>query len=67
MNFKGMSTKPRDMYAKSSLEFANIVAGALVFRPFISGRSIDMSVFAAGIIITLGLHIGAYYFSKEVS
>jgi ABC-type arginine transport system permease subunit len=44
---------------------ANIVAGALVFGQFISGRSIDVSVFAAGIIITLGLHIGAYYFSKE--
>jgi hypothetical protein len=62
-----MTDEQRDMFAKGSVDLANIVAGALVFGQFISDRPLYIWTFILGIIMACIFYLVAYRFSRKVA
>ena len=59
-----LSKNQRDLFAKGSVDLANVVAGAMVFGQFISGNFAGTGVIVLGIAIAGIFYLVAYRFSK---
>jgi hypothetical protein len=59
-----MSNDQRQLFAKGSVDLANIVAGALVFGQFVTAQPLRISVFILGLLIAGALYGVAYRFSR---
>jgi hypothetical protein len=59
-----MTNEQRKVFAKGSIDLANIVAGALVFGQFVSEHSVSIWVFILGVLIAAVFYLVAYRFSK---
>jgi hypothetical protein len=59
-----MSNEQRQLFAKGSVDRANIVAGALVFGQFVTGQCLRIFVFILGLLIAGVLYEVAYRFSR---
>ena len=60
-----MNEEQRKLFAKGSIDMANIVAGALVFGQLVSNQEFNRKTFAVGILIAIVFYLGAYLFSNE--
>ena len=60
-----MNEGQRKLFAKGSIDMANIVAGALVFGQLVSSQEFNRKTFAVGILIAIVFYFGAYLFSNE--
>lgn len=60
-----MNGAQRKIFAEGLINLANIVAGALVFGQVVSGQYFSARAFFIGIVLTIVLYLGAYWFSKK--
>jgi hypothetical protein len=60
-----MSEKQRDLFSKSMVDLADIVAGALGFGQFISGQAVNYDRVVVGALMWFIFYVEAFSFSKE--
>ena len=58
------SNKFRTQLSEKIMELGNLIAVALIFGQFLSGKSFSLPVFLSGILLTLTCYIIAYIISK---
>jgi hypothetical protein len=59
-----MSNAQRTLFAEKLLDLANLIAGALVFGPFVSGQAFSMLTFLLGILLAALTYYVAYRTSR---
>jgi hypothetical protein len=51
-----MQQKQRELFAKSTMDLANLVAVALVFGQFVTAQPFNLVAFGTGLIVTAALY-----------
>jgi uncharacterized membrane protein len=60
-----MQQKQRELFAKSMMDLANLVAVALVFGQFVTAQPFNAVACGTGLIVTAALYFGGFTFSRE--